>query len=204
MQTKALGLVEVIGFITAVEAADAALKAANVELLGIEKVDGGIVTVELIGEVDAVKASVEAGKEAAKRVGTLRTAHVIARTEESIMAMLLGKRTSHKEIFKKAFEEKREEKQEEQQEEKLEEKLEEKQEEKQEQLENKLTSEAEIEIKNDGIIPLEENQLKEMSNSQLRNLIDSLGISLVSKNLKTAKKEDLIQIIKDFYKEGEN
>lgn len=200
MQTKALGLVEVIGFITAVEAADAALKAANVELLGIEKVDGGIVTVELIGEVDAVKASVEAGKEAAKRVGTLRTAHVIARTEESIMAMLLGKRTSHKEIFKKAFEEKREEKQEEQQEEKLEEK----QEEKQEQLENKLTSEAEIEIKNDGIIPLEENQLKEMSNSQLRNLIDSLGISLVSKNLKTAKKEDLIQIIKDFYKEGEN
>lgn len=86
---KALGMIEVIGLPPAIEAADAALKAANVELLAIAKADAGILTVEITGDVDAVTAAVEAGAVAAGRVGTLRAKHVIARVDESLAGKVI-------------------------------------------------------------------------------------------------------------------
>ena len=75
----ALGLIETRGLVGAVEAADAMVKAAKVNLLGKEKSGAGLVTVMVRGEVGAVKAAVEAGSAAAKRVGELVSTHVIPR-----------------------------------------------------------------------------------------------------------------------------
>ena len=75
----ALGLIETKGFVGAVEAADAMVKAAKVTLIGKEKSGGGLVTVAVRGEVGAVKAAVEAGAAGARRVGELVSMHVIPR-----------------------------------------------------------------------------------------------------------------------------
>jgi microcompartment protein CcmL/EutN len=75
----ALGLIETRGLVGAIEATDAGLKAADVRLLGTERADAGLVTVKFVGEVAAVKASVDAGAAAAERVGHLVSAHVIPR-----------------------------------------------------------------------------------------------------------------------------
>ena len=75
----ALGLIETRGLVGAVEAADAMCKAAKVTLLGREQSGGGLVTVMVRGEVGAVKAATEAGAAAAKRVGELKSVHVIPR-----------------------------------------------------------------------------------------------------------------------------
>lgn len=75
----ALGLIETRGLVGAVEAADAMCKAARVQLIGKEISGGGLVTVMVRGEVGAVKASVEAGASAARRVGELLSQHVIPR-----------------------------------------------------------------------------------------------------------------------------
>ena len=78
MGNEALGMVETKGLVGAIEAADSMVKAANVRLIGKEKVGSGLVTVMVRGDVGAVKASVEAGASAAKRVGELVSVHVIA------------------------------------------------------------------------------------------------------------------------------
>jgi len=75
----ALGMVETRGFIGSVEAADAMVKAANVTLVRQVQIGGGFVTVIVKGDVGSVKAAVEAGAEAAKRVGELICSHIIAR-----------------------------------------------------------------------------------------------------------------------------
>lgn len=75
----ALGLIETRGLIGAIEAADAATKAAKVKLIAKEKVQGGLVTIKFIGDVAAVRASVDAGSAAAARVGELISSHVIPR-----------------------------------------------------------------------------------------------------------------------------
>ena len=77
MEKEALGMVETRGLVGAVEAADAMVKAANVRLIGKEKIGAGFVTVMVRGDVGAVKASTEAGAAAAKRVGELVSVHVI-------------------------------------------------------------------------------------------------------------------------------
>ena len=91
---RALGLIEVNGYVVAVEAADAALKAASVTLLGIEKVTGGIVTVKLTGDVGAVKAAVSAGAASADHLGKgiVRTSHVIPRIHEELEKLNLDTR----------------------------------------------------------------------------------------------------------------
>ena len=76
---QALGLIETRGLVGAVEAADAGLKAANVQFLGSERADAGLVTVLFAGEVAAVKSAVDAGAAAAERVGELVSSHVIPR-----------------------------------------------------------------------------------------------------------------------------
>ena len=86
---QALGMVETKGLISAIEAADAMVKAANVKLVGKEKIGSGLVTVMVRGDVGAVKASVEAGAAAAKRVGELYSVHVIPRPHEDVEGILL-------------------------------------------------------------------------------------------------------------------
>ncbi|HHU49446.1 MAG: ethanolamine utilization microcompartment protein EutM [Caldicoprobacterales bacterium] len=88
MIKEALGMVETRGLVGAIEAADAMVKAANVRLIGKEKVGGGLVTVMVRGDVGAVKASTEAGSAAAKRVGELVSVHVIPRPHEDVEGIL--------------------------------------------------------------------------------------------------------------------
>ena len=88
MEKEALGMVETRGLIGAIEAADAMVKAANVKLVGREKIGSGLVTVMVRGDVGAVKAATEAGAAAAKRVGELVSVHVIARPHEDVESIL--------------------------------------------------------------------------------------------------------------------
>ena len=85
---KAIGLIETKGFVGMIEAADAMLKAANVHLIGKERIGGGFMTVIVEGEVAAVKASVDAGAAAAKRVGEVISIHIIPRPHEEIEKLL--------------------------------------------------------------------------------------------------------------------
>lgn len=86
---QALGLIEVTGYLGAITAADAALKAANVHLLKSEKIRGGITTIELVGDVAAVSAAVEAGTVVAENLGSLRSSHVIPRLDAAVQALLI-------------------------------------------------------------------------------------------------------------------
>ncbi|HMQ32105.1 MAG TPA: BMC domain-containing protein, partial [Chloroflexaceae bacterium] len=89
MTTKALGLIETIGLVSAVEAADAAAKAASVVVLGYENAKGGgRIAVKLAGDVGAVKAAVAAGSAAALRVGQVASCLVIPRPHEEIAALV--------------------------------------------------------------------------------------------------------------------
>jgi ethanolamine utilization protein EutM len=85
---EALGLIETRGFVGAVEAADAMVKAANVRLIGKEKTGHGLVTVMVRGDVGAVKAATQAGAEAARRVGELVSVHVIPRPHADVEELL--------------------------------------------------------------------------------------------------------------------
>ena len=82
---EALGLIETRGYVGLVEASDAMVKAANVELVKSIPIGGALVTTIVQGDVGSVKAAVEAGKEAASRVGNLVASHVIARPAEELL-----------------------------------------------------------------------------------------------------------------------
>lgn len=84
----ALGLIETKGLVASIEAADAMIKAANVELVGKVQVGGGLVTVMVRGDVGAVKAALDAGAIAAEKVGELISVHVIPRPHEEIESIL--------------------------------------------------------------------------------------------------------------------
>ena len=88
MVQQELGMVETRGLVAAIEAADAMLKAANVELVGTEKIGSGLVTVMVRGDVGAVKAAVEAGTAAASRLGELVATHVIPRPHNDVEKIL--------------------------------------------------------------------------------------------------------------------
>ena len=87
---KALGMIEVYGYLTAVEALDSALKAANVTRLDVVKVRGGLVTVLVEGDVGAVKAAMDASAAAAERIGTVVSVQVIPRPASDVERMLKG------------------------------------------------------------------------------------------------------------------
>lgn len=89
MSQEALGMVETKGLVGAIEAADAMVKAANVALVGTEKIGSGLVTVMVRGDVGAVKASVDAGAAAAERVGQVVSAHVIPRPHKDVESLIL-------------------------------------------------------------------------------------------------------------------
>ncbi|MGK7346135.1 MAG: ethanolamine utilization microcompartment protein EutM [Candidatus Nitrospinota bacterium M3_3B_026] len=89
----ALGLIETRGFVGMVEASDAMVKAARVELVGYEKIGGGYVTAVVRGDVAAVKAATDAGSRAAEKVGELVSVHVIPRPHSNIdLALPLGRK----------------------------------------------------------------------------------------------------------------
>ena len=85
---EALGMVETKGLVAMIEAADAMVKAASVEILGRESIGGGYVTVAVIGDVGAVKAAIDAGATAAKKTGELVSAHLIPRPHEDVAKVL--------------------------------------------------------------------------------------------------------------------
>ncbi|MTI59029.1 MAG: BMC domain-containing protein [Firmicutes bacterium] len=87
----ALGMIETKGFVASVEAADVMVKAANVELLGYEKIGSGMVTVMIRGDVGAVKAAVEAATVAVEKIGELIGYDVIARPDTGVEEILPGK-----------------------------------------------------------------------------------------------------------------
>lgn len=198
---QALGLIEVIGYPAAIEAADAALKASNVQLSGLSKVGSGIMTVQLFGDVGAIKAAVEAGGRAAEKLGKVRSAHVIPRVDESLIGTVIKERPAANDgIANKGISE----------------------------LEihpggkevNSGLNDSEVqnvsltdEVANQGdgkdiatnsslgpnaneeVFSLED--LNKKSNTELRKLIEALGIDVSDKKLKEAKKAELIRIITD-------
>ncbi|MER3427403.1 MAG: ethanolamine utilization protein EutM [Pyrinomonas sp.] len=97
---EALGMIECRGLVAMIEAADAAVKAANVRLVGYEKIDAGLVTAIVRGEVAAVRAAVEAGAAAGRKVGEVVATHVIPRphaeVDRSIPVLHTGETTRKK------------------------------------------------------------------------------------------------------------
>lgn len=88
MRNQALGMIETYGYVGAIEAADICLKAANVNLIGCEKVQGGLVTIHIRGDVAAVKAAIDAANIAVKKVGMLISSHVIPRPSRDVEKIL--------------------------------------------------------------------------------------------------------------------
>lgn len=87
----AFGMVETRGLVAAIEAADAMVKTANVRLIGKERTDPAMITIKIIGDTAAVRSAVEAGAEAAKRVGQLVSHHVIPRPAEGLEDLIFAK-----------------------------------------------------------------------------------------------------------------
>jgi len=88
MKSVALGMVETKGLVGSIEAGDAMVKAAMVDLFGKERATGGLVTMFVVGEVGAVKAATDAGAAAARRVGELVSVHVIPRPSTDLEGYL--------------------------------------------------------------------------------------------------------------------
>jgi ethanolamine utilization protein EutM len=97
-EMKALGMIETRGFAAMVEASDAMVKAAKVELIGFEKIGAGYVTTIVRGDVAAVRAAVDAGVRAAEKVGEIVSTHIIPRPHENVDSALPlgGKQTKKK------------------------------------------------------------------------------------------------------------
>lgn len=92
MENRALGLIEVYGYLGAIATADATLKAADVELVNAEKISGGLTTIQVMGDVGAVTAGVESGRVVAESLGCLLSSHVIARMDADTQALLIEKK----------------------------------------------------------------------------------------------------------------
>lgn len=112
--SKAVGMIETLGLVYSIEAADAMVKSSNVVLVSQELVDGGIVTIVVEGDVGAVQAAVDAGKETVLNMnGKLLSAHVIPRADQSVYDMIKPVKEEVKEkdvaIKKKAPKNKKEE-----------------------------------------------------------------------------------------------
>ena len=88
MAQEALGMIETRGLVAAIEAADAMLKAANVELIGTEKIGSGLVSVMVRGDVGAVQAATDAGSAAGAKLGELISVHVIPRPHSDVEKIL--------------------------------------------------------------------------------------------------------------------
>lgn len=83
--SQAVGLIETVGYVAAFAAADAMVKAANVTMVGREQVGAGLVSITVTGDVGAVKAATDAGAEAARQVGEVRSCYVIPRPHADVV-----------------------------------------------------------------------------------------------------------------------
>src|SRR5579863_8630639 len=88
IQLEALGMIETKGLVALIEGSDAMLKAANVTMLGWEKVGSGLVTAFVVGDVAAVKAAIDAGASAASKIGEVMSVQVIPRPHEELASVL--------------------------------------------------------------------------------------------------------------------
>lgn len=96
MTQQALGMIETKGLVTLLEASDAMLKAANITMLGWDKIGSGMVTGFVVGDVAAVKAAVDAGAAAGGKVGQVIGVHVIPRPHDELVPMLPKKKSPAK------------------------------------------------------------------------------------------------------------
>lgn len=211
---KSLGLIEVKGLLGAIEAADSALKAANVNLIDLEKVKGGIVTVKLTGDVDAVKAAVDAGVASVEALGVFLTSHVIPRVHEETLKILPKmdeKNSENHSIKNKDLKSKNQEAVKEEKEETHKEKI--------EGIENKEEANVnEINVNEMNTNKIEdlketeeskdeykEDELLEMKVGDLRKLARELKLpTMTNKQIKFGKKDELIKQILNFYGKGDN
>lgn len=180
MKIKALGMIEVLGYLGAIEAADCALKSANVELLGVEKIGAGIVTVMITGDVASINSAVEAGTAAAEKLGSLRASSIIARLHEDTANLLQKKNIKHQEELE---------------------------EEKDLQLihteEPEEKPEEELKVIKSEVLD-KRKQLAVMKVEQLRRMARSMKVKTLTKEeIKFAKKEKLIEEIIRYSKEEE-
>lgn len=97
---KAIGMIETLGLIGSIEAADAMVKSADVRLVKQERIDGGLVTIIVEGDVGAVQAAIDVGAQAAARVGELLSSHVIPHPDEGVANILKKEKHSTKEKVK--------------------------------------------------------------------------------------------------------
>lgn len=198
---ESLGLIEVNGYLAAIEAADSALKAANVSLISIEKVKAAICTVEITGEVGAVKAAVEAGARAADSLGLLRSISVIPRLHEETLKILslekkvetLENERSTDELDKIISENNNV--------------IEEITDDTKEEVVKETIKDKEVEIEPEETVE-EVNSIEDDYNSikveELRRMVRSLSLPNISnKFIKFAKKDELIKILLDNKKEGD-
>lgn len=198
---ESLGLIEVNGYLAAIEAADSALKAANVSLISIEKVKAAICTVEITGEVGAVKAAVEAGARAADSLGLLRSISVIPRLHEETLKILslekkvetLENERSTDELDKIISENNNV--------------IEEITDDTKEEVLKEAIKDKEVEIEPEETVE-EVNSIEDDYNSikveELRRMVRSLSLPNISnKFIKFAKKDELIKILLDNKKEGD-
>lgn len=217
--SKALGLVEVRGYVAAVEAADSALKAANVTLIGLEKIKGGITTIKIIGDVGAVKAAVDAARASVESLGTFRTAHVIPRVDSQVEDLFFEGHKKSQEVSIESSSEKRDTKDKEKTETPVKKKEEALVKEKVEPSELGIIEKAteEIKEKNKEVEPqinnieeIKKNDFKDnidynsMKVEELRRLVRTLKIpNMTNKQIKFAKKDVLIKTILEYNKAGE-
>lgn len=220
--SKALGLVEVRGYVAAVEAADSALKAANVTLIGLEKIRGGITTIKIIGDVGAVKAAVDAARASVESLGTFRTAHVIARVDSQVEDLFFEEHKKSQEVSIDSSSEKSDTKDKEKTETPVKKKEEALDKEEVETSEvgniEKVTEEKskvkeetkEIEPEKNKVEEIKKNDFKDqldynsMKVEELRRLVRTLKIpNMTNKQIKFAKKDVLIKTILEYNKAGE-
>lgn len=198
---ESLGLIEVNGYLAAIGAADSALKAANVSLISIEKVKAAICTVEITGEVGAVKAAVEAGARAADSLGLLRSISVIPRLHEETLKILslekevktLENERSTDELDKIISENNNV--------------IEEITDDTKEEVVKEAIKDKELEIEPQETVE-EVNSIEDDYNSikveELRRMVRSLNLPNISnKFIKFSKKDELIKILLDNKKEGD-
>lgn len=176
MEKGALGIVETYGELAAIEAADQALKAANVELLGCEKVRGGLVNITVVGEVGAVRASVDAAVAAVERLNIQVSSHVIPRPIEDLWKILPNKDKKQKQN---------------------------KEDKKPETGKVKKDKEAEDAKAKTNLTFLEEKEkeLKEMRVVDLRSLAREVETSISRSEIKFANKKELVTALLEYYKE---
>lgn len=217
---QALGLIEVVGYPPAVEAADAALKAANVTLLSIAKADAGIMTVEIVGDVGAVTSAVDAGARSAARIGLVRARHVIPRVESDLIGKIIPSERAHYDVERQSqvdvYEKsKTGDAQIKDDEQKANDKLhadkpEESKtdEDKNEQVSKDIIIEnpnvpevIEKEEEKSQVLDFSQEQLSKRSNANLKSLIKSLGINVTTERLNSMKKQELIRLLLEYSKE---